>query len=747
MLGLHENFKKLLKAVCHLTCPPAHVEHLATAVSLVQLLGIENEAHDNDFDVIKSSLAVKRNHHPDLKYSYTEYPVFTALQKFTKKDWPNTRIRYLAVNIYVLMFKRECLDQTKLDPYIFWLDVYYSRDVFLKHLDEFTFSDQGLTSLESFKAALAGQLPKLIASCSDREKTKRGKFNRFFEILTGERLPGKRQKRKSPRSIAPRVVEVETVDPDPSTSDDGAGFQVSYPDEDNFEDSKSYSRSVPSGGSKLSYLDDKRAIHGRVNSQASRNIISVTDIHRFPLPCISAYFANLVSTNLYFLTYFWILGTTGIQPSRLNRLKVEAAERPQEFQGCHLDMTTAVLSYEIISRSNERTDQIMLLGISKKIVSYLSRYDETFPFECMQPEIEKNVHKFSLNHPGQSPTPDRIAASCILHFTPKHFSEIETAYLSGNIPAKLRAQAHYNPINISEVNQKYRDAHEDFINHLQDLPSSIGPMRYELDDFRVFQDVMPDGYLGSVDSLKLSSLQEVLNQLYSHLVEHRKTYISSYSLEKLKCHIQFSQAQQLQLFVIEQLSFCARKFGEKTSYSMSYNMMKLWGSEKASAVASIERKCAPISSLLKQQLEFCSSDIKSLAKLAEKFGYQFDSKFNFRTDPLPVVITADNDKRVIKLTQMNSQSFHSRLIAMNINSMPQPSSTKVNIFKHIMAGALLNKVPQILLDEFMTHDRDGLDFCSDWGTGSAKSMDLLHDAICDVLGELNIHMFTLGENK
>ncbi|MDQ6971751.1 MAG: hypothetical protein Q9M30_03810, partial [Mariprofundaceae bacterium] len=107
-------------------------------------------------------------------------------------------------------------------------------------------------------------------------------------------------------------------------------------------------------------------------------------------------------------------------------------------------------------------------------------------------------------------------------------------------------------------------------------------------------------------------------------------------------------------------------------------------------------------------------------------------------------IRVDNAARSITLTRMNSQSFHDTLEKLNINSMPRPSSSKVNIFKHIMAGALLNKLPQVLLDEFMTHDRDGLDFCSDWGTGSAISMALLHNAVEATFGQLKFHQISLG---
>jgi len=746
---LTQGVKNYLRRVCSLSCPPIQWNHITTAVSIIGKMKLEDDTSlQHDEVEIMDGFLQKKSCHSALSYGAQEYPTFAALDKMNKKKWLNSEVKCCVIQLYISMFRLASLNNNFLDPVIFYHDAYSCRDVFLKHLDDFTLSADDFSSLHDFKVVMIEQCPNIITHCKSSDSTKYNKLKRFLEILTRERYPGQRQKKKSSRRSVNRkgVVDIESIPPSPSAAHDGGGYDVSYPVDDNLEDPICYTRKAPVGGSRISFIDDKFSIQGRANSQAARNVGSIADVNRLPLPCLAAFFNHLVYDNMCLFAYNWMLVTTGIQPSRLAELKITSAKRSKNYKGCHLDVVTGFLTYEIINRPDNKRNQIMTISISDEIIRILVCTDDEYPFFARKEEIAKNVKKFSLHHSGQSPTPERVSASCTLHFTSEHFSEIGTAYLTGHIPARMRAQAHYYSVDIADINYQYRASNEKFINSLKCL-EFVGPiMRGILDNLRSFPSYIPEGYVGSINNFPISRMQAVLDQFHIKFKYYKKTFFGSYANEQIHTLSKVLQIQHIQLFIVEQLAFCARKFGNKTSYSMSESMMKLWGSEKASAVASVERKYIPATSLLLEQLDICKDDLNMLDKLAAKYHYKFESSFDLRTDPLPVIFSINDDKRIIKLDRMNSEGFYSILKDLNITDMPKPSSSRVNVFKHIMANALLNKVPQILLDEFMTHDRDGLDFCSAWATGSATSMSILNAEIETVLAELNFYPIRLGES-
>jgi len=731
-LNICQSDKNHLFDISSLAFPPPTFEAVKAAANILYRVKMIKEINSNQQGTSRTSNAKK--------YSIQEYPIFGALEKLDRMQWPSLEIKCLSVNLYISFFELKKLMENDLDSSLFYDDAYFCRDVFLNYLNDFIFSTDNCTTRIKFKESMIKQC-RVILKNETEGTNKFKKIKRFLDISTGNHIPGERHRKKtSPTNTL--KDNIDCIPPDPAYDYNGAGVDVSYPDEDS-TNPKAYTRSTPSGGSKLTYTDDKRSIYGWANAQAARNIYSITDMQRLPFPCVSSFFTHLVSTKLQVLAYFWILITTGLQPERLQDATVKSGNRPRNQHGLYIDIDTGILSYEVINRPEEYKHDLMQLNISKEVISYVGDCDNCQPFQNMLPEIEMIVRKFSLHNPGQSPTRDRIAASCIIIFLAGQMSEIESAYLSGNIPPKLRAQSHYYPIDIETVNHKYKAAHDVFITRLLNSPSSnrLAASYFEL--FSHFRSAIPTGMIGSVDSIPITALQAVLDQLKSRLILTKKSYQTCPQVEKLQKFYMFIKIQHIQLFIIEQLTFCARKFGDKTSYSVSLFERKVWGSEKASAGASIERKLIPLSNLLERQLQVCEADMALFISLAAQFKYSLDGGFNIRSNPLPVDITIDDEKRKIILTKMHSKTFNSLLEKMNINDMPQPSSPKVNIFKHIMAGGLLNNIPQILLDEIMTHDRDGLDFCSNYGTGSANSMRLASDGIERLLARLDFQLIAL----
>ncbi|MDX8405139.1 MAG: hypothetical protein R8K50_03220, partial [Mariprofundus sp.] len=282
--ALTQCVKDYLRRICSLSCPPSQWNHLATAVSIIGDITLEDDIYLGHYDIeIMNSFLQKNSCHSALSFSAQEYPSFTALYKLNKKQWLNREIKCYSIQLYMSLFMLGALNEKSLDPAIFYHDAYSCRDILLNYLDDFTLSAENFSSVNDFKAVMIKRCPSIISKCNSGESTKSNKLKRFLEILTKERFPGERQKKKSSRRSANRKdVEIESIPACPSAAQDGGGYDVGYPDDDNLDDPTCYTRKAPAGGSKLSFIDDKFAIQGRANSQAARNIALITDVNRLP---------------------------------------------------------------------------------------------------------------------------------------------------------------------------------------------------------------------------------------------------------------------------------------------------------------------------------------------------------------------------------------------------------------------------------------------------------------------------------
>ena len=249
---------------------------------------------------------------------------------------------------------------------------------------------------------------------------------------------------------------------------------------------------------------------------------------------------------------------------------------------------------------------------------------------------------------------------------------------------------------------------------------------------------LPRGTVGSVHGKSITSLKSLFDDI-GLLADHIKNRIDdALSFEKFPLIVDFIQVQHLQLYILEQLCFGSRKFGLKTKYALSQLNGMGWGSEKASAIFSVERKTIPLVESVQSQTQACEVSWLHFVKVAKAYGFSVTNEYNYRGKPLPVLLKYNEEKRNVYVDKMSSSFFSKTLKEYGLSVFPVKSTKRVHLFKHMMASELLGKVPQVLLDEFLTHDRDGLDFCSPWGTGTALAMRELENAIENLLLQLNV---------
>ncbi|RME60422.1 hypothetical protein D6779_02235, partial [Candidatus Parcubacteria bacterium] len=488
--------------------------------------------------------------------------------------------------------------------------------------------------------------------------------------------PGERQKRKadrgegtkrkkSPRSVSPRRSDATSQ-----------AIAFTYPAEDSREP-KTVCRITPKRGSQLSRADDRRALRGRINNQAARNVISLCDMHRLPLPQIVRFLSTLDDLPEA-IVFGWLALTTGMAPDRLLTIRLGDKGDPR------LAPNTGIMEYTVKNRPNEDKHQIIQLQLNWLVSKSISSFSENLP--QAEKNFEKAARKFSLHHPGLTPTLERISSSFFLHCS--RMSELEAAYLSGDIPARLRAQAHYYPIGLSELNLKYQRHHQFLAKRILQMGICRGRFRTFLENLEPFPQHLPSGKLGSTHALPMESLQKL-----HHAICERATA----TLRQLKftlCHerphllADFIQIQHLQLYLLEQLGLGMRKIGTKTSYALAPSLARCWGSEKASAAFSAERKTAPVIAALDAQMAACNKDWNTFAKELESFGLSIKGTFSHAA-PLPRIVELDEKKKLVRTRRMNSSSFTRLLNEYQLNALPKQSTERVHPFKHFVAGELM----------------------------------------------------------
>jgi len=82
------------------------------------------------------------------KKTKTKYPVFSALQQVDRTSVIPSHLRKLVGRLYVQMFSIENVQPGNLDPSIYYVDAYYSRDILIKYFSLFVFERQNIRNLK-----------------------------------------------------------------------------------------------------------------------------------------------------------------------------------------------------------------------------------------------------------------------------------------------------------------------------------------------------------------------------------------------------------------------------------------------------------------------------------------------------------------------------------------------------------------------------------------------------------------------
>jgi len=468
-----------IQLIAKITQCPAHLKLVIDAVLLcrdLRLIGAENV--DRILNILRQSNLVKQGSVP--KRIATNYPVFYGLKKIHASPKIEGGLKTILGRLYVDIFFLDRIRSEHLDPDIYYQDAYSARDVLIEFFGEFNLERNGGKDRETLKNIFISHFEEILEKNRDNQN-KRGKLNRFFDILSGERLPGARQKEKARQKKKGRLEKETALYADPS----GNYSMFAYPSEESFEP-KTVSRSTPKKGSQLSRVDDRRALRGRINSQAARNVIAITDMHRLPLPMIVKFLSSLNESPIG-ICICWLLLTTGISPNRLLKLTLDE----KEHNNICLQLSSGILGYTVNNRLDSKSKNLMQLQLNPLVARFIRLLYAKSEISDIDGTLKCLISKFSSHHSGVSPTLERIAASSVLHFSAGVLNEFEVAHLSGDIPARLRAQVHYYSVDLSKLNRKWQVAHKNLVQKILSMDTCTGRFRLFLDSFETFPSTLP----------------------------------------------------------------------------------------------------------------------------------------------------------------------------------------------------------------------------------------------------------------
>jgi len=724
--------KNILRSIALRTQCPSHLGNLKNASMLAIKLGLLSSENS---DIARTFLATFSNSEKSIRAKAADYPVYFGLQYIFKRADISDQMKSMIAKVFVAIFDLDRLKGNKIDPSIFQTHVFTCRSILSGYSKYFLFHNKDVESFSAFRESILTQCSEYLENSA--KNSDYYDINLLNNLLTGQIFPGQRQKKKTSHSNPVDTPAVDIVSPQSATLNNQK-IVLSYPAE-NSQTAKTICRDTPKSGSKLNRNDDRRALRGRINYQASRNIVLITDMHRLPLPQIVR-FLSMLDTCPEGIVLGWVILTTGMTPDRLLRLKLNM--EGNKIVCLHPD--TGILHYTVNNRPDTKHEQLMQLQMNPFVGNAICSLHTSGWLSGAEESLQRIIGDFSVHNPGQSTTMERISSSSVLHFSRGFLSELEAAHLAGDIPAKLRAQVHYYPIDLADLNRKWQDAHQSFAERILNMDSCTGSFRSFLESLERFPRALPSGTIGSIHGKPVKSLQQLINAIEELARQLNVRIHSALSFEKLPLIVDFIQIQHLQLYLVEQLCFGSRKFGSKTQYALAPSKAMGWGREKASAVFSVERKTIPLVGILQSQIEACESDWKCLIKATDARGVSvLGNNFHKCSAPLPAEVTLNIGKRQIYVKKMSSSGFSDVLEKYDLPSLPPTTLRRIHLIKHIVASELVGKIPQVLLDELLTHDRDGLDFCAPWSTGSTVAMDQLRQAIRTMLSQLNIQKIAL----
>jgi hypothetical protein len=715
-----------------------HIPTTANAISLLCQLLVEMEISPSGISIDELNKinrqwsttpdSIKRIRKSDQIGS--RFPVLFGINKFYRR-WKQSKSKdrkrayieacRLFISTSYIAHDEEC----KEDHY--YRHTYKLRDVLLEACQELTPSSD--ESIDSYRQRT---IQFLTNSSNESED-----WGLALSLLDRNRAFGS-YLRKIDKSEAPVVKELINSDDAPSSTPYSTTESSDPYDEGTHE--ATYQRTTGKNGSRITKKDDQRALFYRYQAIGARNNVATTDPHRLTLAGVARFLDHLYHHgNKFDVAYAFILATCGIPEKNLAEVlsTTEALKFEKRLIFYRRDLGTLFISLNNGKTSypdfdGNHKEQFMEILLPNKINAIIqSSPDDEYPFRDVAINFDKQAHQFGVHNPGLSPTARRIKNTFNTVFVPGCFKgQFEASFLGGNLPYQHRAQAHYYRFDICELNQKYQAGVANFIDRIIKYGGTSPELKQFLTSCCKFNyEFLPQGHIGSQLYADRDEYLSFMKNIRTLLKTENQSVHCLEGQAQIECMLSLLQLQHLYLYLLIQILIALRPPGKQTAFVASEQLDVAYSKTKASADF-IELNLAPVHRILKEQIQQVEMDLEQFKKWAAFRGIPFilyDQGFH----DLPLTFNQRNKSNVIvsqRFTGAKARALITR-IAEESNLPLQLPFRANNIFRHINATQLYQDVPEIVLDEYMGHGREGLDMFNEWSTTSFTCYPLLEDAV------------------
>ncbi|ATX79671.1 hypothetical protein Ga0123461_1252 [Mariprofundus aestuarium] len=500
-----------------------------------------------------------------------------------------------------------------------------------------------------------------------------------------------------------------------------------------------YQRVAGKNGSRITRKDDQRALYYRYQAVGARNNIAITDVHRLTLIGVAGFFEHLHKHgNKLEIAYEFILATCGASEKSLEEMISTDQELPFEKGLIYFRRDSGILFVSLNNGNATWPDfdgnheqQFMEILLPKEIGLIINRSNDERPFRGIISCVDNQAQQFGVHNAGLTPTARRIKSSFRTLCAPACFKDqFEASFVTGSMPAQYGAKAHYCRFDMAELNEKYQQGVESFVDRL----IKFGKMSKELETFlhaccQFDLAYLPTGYIGSRLTADRNEYLEFLKHVRIAFNRKNKSLRWLSGQDQIHCALSLLQHQHLYLYLLIQLLDALRPPGDKTSFAASDHYKLAISKTKDSADYS-ELNLAPAHSILLAQLQQTETDLDLFTIMMVKHGVPF---INYEQDGnyTPLSLTTRKKSGVVvahRLTASKARSLISDLIVEFNASLQLPFKAN-NLFRHLNATMLFKDVPEPLLDEYMGHGREGLEIFDEWSTSSFTCYPLLEKAV------------------
>lgn len=432
----------IIKPILQRCMPPPSIEAWKSLLErLVELRLETNWCLSHDISKLKRALQTLSDDRPYKGDIGTEHPIFFAITRQSLyPNWPIQSQRDVIIELIEIVYKSTAPDESLKDHKHYYRHVYRLRDVLIFE-----------------------QAQKQSLKIGDKTQKNLNKKREYVsDILEGIGWAGSDifSIDDSPFWKQPPQIRLKTKSLPSGASNSNNGTAVDSIEK--FDHPADRTNEISKSGL-LNSDEQKKELKFQLPNFIRNNVRSLADPNQLSWSSVLAYWKQLLSDGkeeVFILSLFALL--TGIRIERWKNLIAGTSEEITSTnivyapeQNClYYEVNNFAAVFEL--RNGELPPTQLCLKLPTALCKLLDKLIQQSVAEGIRESYP--IRKFSKNHPGPSPTINRVANSGLTLFRSLYMGESEAFIISGAIPVEFRVRSCYASIDLENLNQKFYNA-------------------------------------------------------------------------------------------------------------------------------------------------------------------------------------------------------------------------------------------------------------------------------------------------